>query len=437
MLFSQENHYEIILNEVIRLLAVRNYSSALALFDNLPPEDANSTEIQLLKAAILNSAGRTADAVQIASRIVSAESGNTEALMVLADAAAIDGRDRDRRNFLERIIAINPGHGRALTDLGNISLGNQNLFAAAGYFDRALAAEPDNGEALVGRAVVFRYQRDPRSSEQLLNRAAYLYPEWARPLHERARLYTGAGYFDDALRDLDNAKRMEPDNYWLYVDCGQVLMDVDRKSEALAEFSRAIELDPDNFLAYVFSAGIKEELGDYEGAEQDYTKMTRIRPEYYFGFESLGALLMKRKQWAGARDAFLSAYEQAPTEYTYALLAALCWMRAANQTAPRQFLAMVLRTAPRDTLEYSMLRLYHDLSGDLDVVVKVENETNTFTKARMLYYLASFYDIRGNRTLADRYYLMAQDIGEPAFIEWRLNEWILAEKGLGIRAINE
>jgi tetratricopeptide (TPR) repeat protein len=437
ILFSQENHYKTILNEVVQLLASRNYSSALRLFDNLPPEDAENTPILLLKASILNSAGRTADAKQIADRIISADSNNTEALMVLADAAALEGKDRDRRNFLEKIIVINPGHARALTDLGNISLGNQNLYVAAGYFDRALSAEPDNGEALVGRAVVYRYQREQRKSEQLLNRAANLYPGWARPLQERARLYRGARFFTDALQDLDDARKLEPDNYWINVDHGLVLMDMDRKKEALEDFICAIEIDPGVFIAYVYSAGIKEEFGDYDGAQQDYIKLTSIRPDYYFGFEALGILLMKKKQWAQARDAFLDAFKQTPKEYTYALLASVCWMRSGRQTDPRPFLAQTLRTAPRDTLEYSMLKLYHDLSGDLDVVVKVENEKDTRTKARMLFYLASYYDIRGSRTLADRYYLLMQDTNETASAEWQINEWTLKEKGLGIRTGNE
>jgi hypothetical protein len=110
-------------------------------------------------------------------------------------------------------------------------------------------------------------------------------------------------------------------------------------------------------------------------------------------------------------------------------------MRAAGrQTDPRQFLAQVLRTAPRDSLEFAMLRLFHDLSGDSDVAVRVDNEKNIFEKSRMLFYLASFYDIRGNTNLANRYYLMMQDLGAVPSIEWRINEWILEEKGLGLRA---
>jgi tetratricopeptide (TPR) repeat protein len=432
-LFAQENDVENTLNEVARLLAGRDFSSALVLFDRLDPEIAENTQIQIMKASILNSAGRPVEAIQIANRIVARESNNTEALMILADAAALQNRERDRRNFLEKIISINPGHARALTDLGNLSLGARNLVVAAGYFDRALAAEPDNGEALVGRAIVYRYSRESRRSEQLLNRAANLYPEWARPLHERARLYRGAGFYNDALEDLDLALKLDPGNYWIIVDRGQVLMDMNRKQEALQDFTRAIEIDPEIFYSYVFSAGIKDETGDYAGAERDYKKLASLRPDYYFAFEAIGVLNMKNKQWLKARDAFLDAYKQAPKEYTYALLAAICWMRGGRQTDPKQFLAQVLRTAPRDSLDYAMLKLFHDLSGDTDVAAKVEKEINIDTKARMLFYLASYYDIRGYRNLADRYYLMVQDLDAANVIEWRLNEWILAEKGLGIR----
>jgi len=435
MLFAQENNSENILNDAARLLAVKDFPSILQLLDRLEQENAEDTEILVVRASILNSAGRPAEARRIANGIIAKESNNTEALMILADAAALEGKDRDRRVFLEKIIAVNPNHVRALNDLGNISLGNRNLFAAAGYFDKALAVDPENGEALVGRAVVYRYNREQRKSEQLLNRAANLYPDWARPLHERARLYRSAGFYDDALEDLDAAGKLEPDNYWIITDRGQVLMDLGRKQEALEAFNNAIEIDPENFLPYVFSAGIKNEFGDYAGAERDYVKLTRLRPEYYFAFEALGVLNMKNKQWAKARDAFLEAYKQAPKEYTYVLLAAVCWMRAGRQTDPKQFLAQVLRTVPRDTPDYTMIRLFHDLSGDADAAAKIEREENVNNKARMLFYLASFYDIRGSRTLADKYYLMVQELNVPAIIEWHLNEWMLSERGLGLRTI--
>jgi tetratricopeptide (TPR) repeat protein len=207
-------------------------------------------------------------------------------------------------------------------------------------------------------------------------------------------------------------------------------MEMGRKNEALEEISSAIALEPNNFLAYVYSAGLRDEAGDFTGAERDYAALARLRPDYYFAFEGLGMLKMKNHQWAQARDAFLDAYKQAPREYNYALLAAVNWMKAGRQADPKQFLAQVLRTAPRDSIEHAMLRLYHDLAGDGNVATRVENEVNLDKKSQMLFYLACYYDIRGNKNLADRYFLMVQDLNRVGTIEWRLNNWIVEERGL-------
>jgi tetratricopeptide (TPR) repeat protein len=418
-----------ILARIAELLARREYSAALSLFDQIGRDDAQKTELRLIQASALNSAGRPREARAIAEEIISREPDNAGALLALADSAALEGRDRERRTLLERIIRINPDNIRALTDLGNIALGARSLGAAARYFDQALNAGGQNGEALVGRGIVYRYSRDPKRAEQLFNRAVSLYPQWARPLHERARLYKGAGFNGDALADLDAAERLEPDNYWIAVDRGAVLVELNRRPEALEEFNRAIALAPGNFLAYVYSAGIKDAAGDYAGAEQDYLMLVKLRPDYYFAFEGLGMIRMRSRRWAEARDAFLEAYKQAPREYTYALLAAVNWMRAGKPADPKQFLSQVLRTAPRESLEWYMLRLFHDLNGDTNVAARVDSERNFDAKARMLFYLANYYDIRGNKSLADKYFLWVREMNRTAIPEWRINEWFLENRG--------
>jgi len=430
---AQDNELEIILTEVAERLSRREFAPALELFNKLPAEHAQNAEIQIMRAGIYNAANRPADARRIANNIIASDRNNTDALMILADAAALENKERERRQFLDRVIGVNPNHVRALTDLANINLKNQNLRVAANYFDRALAAEPENGEAIVGRASVHRYNREPRSAERLLNRAVSLYPTWARPFQERARLYVGAGFNSDALEDFIIALRLEPDNYWVLVDYGQLLMEMNRKNEALESFNKAIKVAPDVFMAYVYSAAIKDEFGDYEGAERDYITLARLKPDYYFAHEALGVIRMRNKQWALARDDFLNAYRQAPREFNYAILAAINWMRAGRQTDPKQFLAQVLRTAPRDSLDHAMLRLFHDLRGDGDVTIRVENEKNIYEKSRMLYYLASYNDIRGNKTLADRYFMMVQELNAIGSLEWRLNEIMLTERGINLR----
>jgi len=232
---------------------------------------------------------------------------------------------------------------------------------------------------------------------------------------------------------MDRALALAPDDYWVAVDRGTLLMGMGRRKDALAEFERAKTLSPDEFLAYVYSAGIKDENKDYAGAEADYAAVCRLRPDYYFAFEGLGLLKMKRGDYAGARDAFAGAYKGAPSESSYALLAAVNWMKAEGPAAPRQFLDQAMRKLNRDSLEYRMMRLYFDLasrvySGEMEVVTRVERETNPQVKSRMYFYLANYYEIRKMDGTAKGCYLKAKALGFQSTPEWRLTSWAV-EKG--------
>ena len=419
-----------ILTEVSKLMAHREYPAALALFDKINPSVLQTAEIQLLRASVLNSAGRTAEARAIASGISSRNPNNVDALLALAVSAAIEGKDREQRTFLERVIKLDPKNLKALSDLGYIALRAQSLRTAAGHFDAALAVDGNYGDALVGRAIVYRYANDPKRSELLLNKAIRLNPQWAMPFNERARLYKGAGFLEDALKDLDEAKRLDPGNYWVSVDRAATLIELGKKPEALKELDNAITLSPNDFLAYVYRAGIKDESGDYLGAEKDYIALTKLKPDYYFAAEGLGIIKMRYHRYTEARDAFLAAYRQAPKEFRYVLLAAINWMKSGRMTDPKQFLAQVLRTVPRDSADWVLLKLYHDLSGDSDAVEKASKEQNLDEKARMLFYIANYYDIRGNKSLADNYFLQVKEMNRIGTIEWKINEWILEERGI-------
>jgi len=421
---------EAILTGVSQLMARREYQAALELFDKISDSVIHTPEIQLLKASILNSAGRSADARAIASGITSRDPKNVDALLVLASSASLEGKEREQRTLLERVVSIDPKNLNAITDLGYIALNAKSLRTAAAQFEKALAIDGNYLEALVGRAIVYRYAHEPQKSEQLLNKAVRLNPQWAEPLHERARLYKGAGFLQDALNDLDAAKKLEPNNYWIRVDRASVLIELKRKSEALEDLDRAVTLDPNGFLAFVYRAGIRDESGDYKGAEQDYTAIMKIKPDYYFAAEGLGVIKMRNQQYTEARDAFLTAYRQAPKEFRYAMLAAINWMKSGRMNDPKQFLAQVLRTVPRDTPDWHILRLYHDLSGDGDVVEKINREQNLDSKSKMLFYIAQYYDVRGNTALANKFFIEVKDMNRPFAIEWKINEMILKERGL-------
>ncbi|MCL2042624.1 MAG: tetratricopeptide repeat protein [Treponema sp.] len=421
------------LTEVSRLMERREFTAALALFDTISAEARQTTERQLLRASLLNAAGRPADARSIASGIVSREPDNVDALLVLASSAALTGNEREQRTSLDRVLRADPQNLKAHSDLGYIALQTNSVRTAAGHFDRALAIDPNYREALVGRAIAYRYSGDLRRSEQLLNQAIRQNPQWATPYHERARLYKGAGFPEDALLDLDTAKSLEPENYWISVDRAATLLDLNRRPEALEELNHSVALDPRGFLGYVYRAGIRDDMGYFNDAAEDYQVLTRIRPEYYFAAEGLGIIKMRNRQFTEARDAFLTAYRQAPREFRYALLAAYNWMKAGRTSDPKQFITQVLRTAPRDSAEWRLLRLYHDLSGDMDVIANANREQNLDTKSMMFFYIALYYDAIGSRTLANNFFLQVKELNRTHTIEWKMNEMMLDDRGINLQ----
>lgn len=420
-----------LLRRISELLDKKEYDRALALFDRINPKDAVRIDIQLLKASALLSAGRPADARPIADGILQNDQDHIPALLVLAAVEEAQGKSREEKAVLERILKIDAANVPALVSMGNLLVRSSSSRAAGPFYDRALEADPANGDALLGRAWVYRNAREPKKAEVLLNKAVELYPNWVRAYHERGRLYKAAGYAKEALADLDKAKAMDPNNYYIACDRGNALNDLRRKKEALEEYERAVKINPNYFYAYVFTAGIKDDLGDYDGAARDYEILSRLNPDYYFAFEGLGMHLMRRGDFIGAKDAFMEAYKRAQTdESMYGLLAAMNWMRGGKVQDPKPFLADVLKKASRDSIEYWMLRLYHDMVGDNDVAMRIDREKNLVKKARMLYYLANYYDIRGNKYLADKLFLQMRDLNITNIPEWRLNEWALEARGL-------
>jgi tetratricopeptide (TPR) repeat protein len=425
----------VILGEISRLLSEFKYGNAIALFDTIDPVDAASSHIRLLKASVLNSAGLSAEARVIAESVSKEEPDNMEALFVLSAIEGAAGKVREQRALLERIVKADPKNVEAMTDLAALFLEARSLRSAAQYFDQALALEPENLEALLGRARVHRLNKEPKSAEMLYNKAVTLYPRNSSVWHDRARLYRGAGYPNLALQDLDKAKELAPQDYWIAIDRGNVFLDMGKRELALEEYQQAISIDPNEFLAYAYTAGIKDDLGDFNGAGKDYEILVKLKHDYPYAFEGLGFHKMKDGQWAAARDAFVETYRQLPNDWCYALLAAISWMKAADVTGPRQFLNQAMAKVKRDTMEYYMVRLYYDMAGRVyagenDMLQRVDKEKNIVIKARMVFYLGYYFDIRGNQTLANKYFTQFRDMDCQTLPEWRLNQWIMEDRGL-------
>ena len=432
---AQANPVEPVLDQIAELLSAFDFDAAVALFDTISSPERETSYIRLLEASVLASVGRLDEARGIAQGISAEEPDNTEALFLLAAIEGVLGRDRQQREILERIISIDPDNAEARISLGNLFLTTRSLRDAAANFRHVIMQDSTNPDALLGMARLLRMNQEWEDAEVFFNRVVELHPAMVEARSERARFFRIRGRLGEALMDLDEAKRLSPADYWISVDRGSILLDMGRRSDALEEFKRAVEIDPDEFFAYVFTAGLKDELGDLEGAERHFAILARLRPDYHYALEGLGLHKMRTQRWAEARDVFLQAHRQAPGESHYALLAAISWIRMGDPMGARNFLRQAITRVTRDSLEWHMFRLFYDLTvnvvaGEHNMLTRLNREENETLRARMTFYMAMFYDIRGNVAMANRHFLMVNEMNRMAIPEWRLNRWILAERGI-------
>ena len=434
---AQAQTLESVLGQIVGHLSNFDFDQAIALFDSIPAPARNASELRLLEASVLSSAGRYADAREIAEEIISLQPENINALFTLAAIEEAAGNQRQQQTALERVTAIDPDNSTALIALGNINLQNRALRPAAASFHRVLQTEPQNAAALIGLSRAFRMNREWNQAEVLLNHAVELYPDLLEARTDRARFLWGRGQHSQAMADMNEAKRIAPNDYWVAIDRANLLLELGMRDQALEEFQRAITLNPTEYLPHIFAAGLLDEIGDHDGAARHYAILASIRPEYYFGLEGHGLHQMRVEDWAGARDTFMEAYRRAPEQHLYALMATVNWMRAEDVTSPRAFLQQVMPRLTPNSLEWHMFRLFFDMTarnfaGERDMIVRLDRERNEVLRARMLFFMGQYYDIRGNTALANTKFRMVQETGMRAIPEWRLNQWILADRGFDV-----
>jgi tetratricopeptide (TPR) repeat protein len=409
-----------------------DYDGALSLFDALPAAEAESGWNRRLKASVFISAGRLPQARESVNAALARDAADLDAQFILSTVEGAEGKAREQRRLLDAIVKADPTHVAALDALGYLSISGKNLKGAEGFFDRALAVDARDLDALVGRASVYRKRKNPEAAVRLLTQAIEFHPRDAEPLAERGRVYRETGNLSFALDDFEKAETLDAGNYWLVYDKARALLDMSRKREALAEFERAAKINPRNFIAYAYSAGIRDELGDYARARADYEALAALKPDYYFAHEMLGVYFMKDKLYLKARDAFKKAFDAAPEEYDYALLAMINGVRGGQHAAQfKPFLEGVMRKLDRAKLDYYLVRLFYDFSGDADVARRVAAEKNPRLKALGLFYLASYFELGGNGGLAGTYYAEFGAIGRKDLIEWRIYDWMIADGASG------
>ncbi len=101
-------------------------------------------------------------------------------------------------------------------------------------------------------------------------------PVDVQTLIEKAKNDIVKGNYNDAMKNLHLAKKIEPENIKVYSLLGWVLLELEKYDEALAVYQKVLKLDPSNEIAMVHIGFVNYKLGIFGEAIE---KLSRINKE--------------------------------------------------------------------------------------------------------------------------------------------------------------
>ncbi|TAL68777.1 MAG: tetratricopeptide repeat protein [Bacteroidetes bacterium] len=186
--------------------------------------------------------------------------------------------------------------------------------------------------------------------------------------NERLRLkdYTGA------LRELDKAISINPNDMSSINMRGLVKFELGRHKDALEDFNKVVELDPNSFSAYHNRANAKMLLKDYEGAIEDFDIAIKMDPQNPVEYYDRGEVKFDIGDFKGAiKDFTMSVRLDPRNEKAYSTMASAKYNISDFRGAVKDF-DKTLELNPRDSVSIlkrglSKMQLGMIESGCLDL----------------------------------------------------------------------
>lgn len=397
---------------------------ALSLYETkLPAKYAEDFDLLFLKAAINVSAENLDEAQALCDELSRRDPQNDDVAALAVAIAKMKGDNAERTKQVNALLAKDKMNPAANVELADDMFLKKNYKQAKVYYKRALVREPQNIDALRGAGQCDYYLENDDEAEKTFKKILEVDPENTQAFLYLGKLAYAANEYKIASDYAKKALDIEPESYECNMDYGMYERYLGHYGNAEKAWTKSIEIEPDYFLAYAYRAGLYDEQDIFAKAIDDYKKVIELNPNYYYAYESLGILAFHEENWTTARESFMKCYEYNKNNISYPLMITYCYYREGNGTEAKNFSNQVLRKMDRNTIEYSMLRVFHDRAGERPLPQRISAMTNRNLQGKMYYYLALFYDMFGGAELANEYYAKVVSMNSPMFFEFRLAEW--------------
>jgi len=161
--------------------------------------------------------------------------------------------------------------------------------------------------SVLGQAIAFHRAGLLAEAEQLYRRILGVERRNFDCLHLLGVLHFQRGEFSEALRQIDDALKINPNVADAHNNRGNALKKLNRPEQALASYDRAIALKPDDAATFNNRGSALKELEQLEEALADFDQAIELRPAFAEAFNNRGNVCRELERF----DEALSDYDKA------------------------------------------------------------------------------------------------------------------------------
>jgi len=194
-----------------------------------------------------------------------------------------------------------------------------NVDLAVDLFEQALRVDPNYAaaQADLGRALWAKYEATEETA--WIARATQACTE-AVTLDDRDAgghtclgvVYNGTGRYDEAIVELEEARRLEPTDDVIYTQLASAYLGAGQPERAEATYEEAIAVRPHYWGGYSWLGFFYYLQGRTDEAIASFQEAAQLAPDSYRSFSNLGVAYFVAERWAEARAAFERALEIEP-----------------------------------------------------------------------------------------------------------------------------
>lgn len=413
--------------ELQKHLMAGDINGAISLYKDIPENLKDDVDLKILESSLLLSVGRLEEAKIIVNELKNSGNNTIEVMEVNAEIANASGKLADIQKATDELLKADPANVTANLILGNRWALKKKYKLACDYYRKVILKESTNEDGLFGYGQMSYYLGNLKESEKAFKKLAEVNPESDIAYQYLGKLAAEEENYKLSIENIQKAIALNPQNSDYYIDLGNYSRNLGRYDDAEKAWTKSIELAPDYFLGYTYRAGLYDEQNRTDEALADYKMVVKTNPKYYFAFEEIGILEFHKENWEEARKYFSKANEISES-YAYKLMILATYIKQGKTFEMKQLSEKYMKPLDRNSLEYKMIRLYHDqgpVNAENAVAKDIEKEISKNKKGKMKYYLALYYDMKGSKSVAAEYYNQITKMQTPMFFEYRLAEWAL------------